>query len=467
MRRLPLPRRRPTLGVAVAPDRVVIVADPEEPLPRVWCRALPPEPADAFADALADALSEAREALAVTRPRLCVALLPPLAHCRRVEIPALRDDETLRVLQRDAAGYFPGSGAPQVVGAAPRRGARPVLGAAACARVVDDIYRGAERAGCSIDAVVPAHVAWAAAAATVWAATPPAPCSLVTFLDGRVDVLRVERGEVAALRRLPSAPLDTHRLLALLGAAGESEAPAAAVALLGESPHAAALAERLTSDGTPPLAPAARFAALAAGPDAPAAIAAAFAAEGAAAGPVVVPERVRAERRRREARLTRTMLAAAGLLLAAAGAAELWGTRRELARVTAARSAIRGPLGGVLATRDTLAAIADQLAALRSAEAGAPRWSGALAVVAQHLPRDAYALSLRTEADSVVVEGVAEHAAPVFDALRRAPSVLAVRAQGSIRQEIHDGVGAVERFTLVARLAPPVRAAALAAGEAP
>ncbi|HKG92324.1 MAG TPA: hypothetical protein VKA84_10550, partial [Gemmatimonadaceae bacterium] len=258
--------------------------------------------------------------------------------------------------------------------------------------------------------------------------------------------------------------LDVPGLVALLGAVGDPDA-GVPVALLGESPLAAPLAECLTTAGTPPLPPV-RLAGLA---TSPAALAASFSAEAAADGPVLLPERIHAARRRREARLATAMLAAAGLMLAAAGALQLWGTRRELAQVTAARSALRGRLAGVLATRDTLAAVGGQLAELRAAEAGAPRWSPALAVVARYLPRDAYALSFRTDADSIVVEGVAEHAAPVFDALRRAPGVLAVRAQGSIRQEIQDGGAALERFTLVARLAPatPHAARPASGGGAP
>ena len=51
----------------------------------------------------------------------------------------------------------------------------------------------------------------------------------------------------------------------------------------------------------------------------------------------------------------------------------------------------------------------------------------------------------------------------LFDALGRHPSVLSVRAQGSIRQEIREEEGQVERFTLVVRLAR----GDLAAGGAP
>lgn len=395
-------------------------------------------------DAMAVALAEARGARRGERDELYVAILPPLLQVRRVELRGLSDDEAQRVLQRDAASYFPGPAVARIVGVARERGTGDLLAAAAPAALVDAVHAAAAKAGCTAAAIVPAQAAWAAAAGVLWPACR-GTCALVAPADGHVEALRVQHGRLVSLRRLPAAPLDASRLASLLGA--DAGAP---VALVGDLP--APLAASLGERGPALLAPTAH-AELAASP---AALAAAFARDAAGGAPSLVPDHVREAGRRRAMRRAAATYAAAGLLVIAAAALELSGTWRERAQVAGARAALRGRLSGVLATRDSLARVAERLGALRAAEAHAPRWSAAVATVAGALPRDAYVLSLRGEGDSVVIDGVAERAAPVFDALRRAPQVLSVHAQGSIRQEIEEGVGPMERFTLVVRLAAPV-----------
>ena len=146
------------------------------------------------------------------------------------------------------------------------------------------------------------------------------------------------------------------------------------------------------------------------------------------------------------------IVAGAGLFIGAA-ALELFGVQRELAAVIAQRAAMRDELVAVLARRDTVALLGERVAALRSAEAAAPRWSDAVALVAAYLPRGAHLLSLRAEGDSLLLDGVAHRAAPVLEAMTKAPAALTVRAQGSIRQELREDVGQVERFTLLVRFA--------------
>ena len=436
---------RVALGVAIAVDRVVVAS--RDARGDAWSQSFSvpkgasEHPVAELGEALTDALWTTRAKLGAGRVSVAVALLPPLVHCRVIDMPGLGDEEIQHVLCRDAASYFPVSATPHVVGATKVRHVASrtsaVLAAAAPSALVDAIHDAATSAGCSVAAIVPAAAAWAAATERVWKAPSSTASTLVASLDGHVDVLTVERGELTAARRLRSIPPDHRPVIAVLGANTE-------VMLLGDALRDP-LAESLKASGVR-LAPA-LDAELAASPET---LAASFAPYTAA--PILMPEPVRGERRRRATRRAVQMVLASAALLIGAGALELWGVRRELATVIAARMELRGRLAGALATRDTVTILAEQLAALQSAEASAPRWSDALALVAAYLPRDAHLLSLRAEGDSLLLEGVAHRAAPVLEAMARVPAAFAVRAQGSIRQEVRDDVGQVERFTMSVRL---------------
>ena len=434
-----------TLGVAIALDRLVVAS--RDARGKVYSQSFS-VPTGAgehslveLGEALTDALWTTRTRLGARRVSVAVALLPPLVHCRVIDMRGLGDDEVQHVLSRDAASYFPVGTTPHVVGATRVRHAASrtsaVLAAAAPSALVDAIHDATTSAGCSVAAIVPAAAAWAAATARVWKAPSTGASTLVASLEGHVDVLTVERGEVTMVRRLRSVPPDHRPVIAALGASAE-------VMLLGGTLRDP-LALSLTASGVR-LAPA-QDEELTAAPET---LAATFAPYTAA--PSLMPEPVRAERRRRATRRAVQMLVASAALLVGAGALELWGVRRELAAVITERMELRGRLAGALATRDTVTMLAEQLAALQSAEASAPRWSEALALVAAHLPRDAHLLSLRAEGDSLLLEGVAHRAAPVLEAMARVPAALAVRAQGSIRQELRDDIGQVERFTMSVRL---------------
>ena len=436
---------RVALGVAIALDRVLVTSRDARGKAYAQSFAVPKAaselPVVELGEALTDALWTTRTKLGARHVSVAVALLPPLVHCRVIDMRGLGDDEIQHVLSRDAASYFPVGATPHLVGATRVRhaGSRTsaVLAAAAPSALVDVIHDAATSAGCSVAAIVPAAAAWAAAAERVWKAPSSGASTLVASLAGHVDVLTVERGELTAMRRLRSVPPDHRPVIAALGTTAE-------VMLLGGALRDP-LPLSLTASGVR-LAPA-QDEELAAAPET---LAASFAPYTAA--PILMPEPVRAERRRRAMRRAAQMLVASAALLIGAGALELWGVRRELAAVIAERMELRGRLTGALATRDTVTLLAEQLAALQSAEASAPRWSEALALVAAHLPRDAHLLSLRAEGDSLLLEGVAHRAAPVLEAMARAPAALAVRAHGSIRQELRDDVGQVERFTMSVRL---------------
>jgi Tfp pilus assembly protein PilN len=441
------------LGVSIATDRVVVAHVASGVAARTWSRAIAPAsdpllPWQPHVDALVEALHEALATLGAGRARLSVALLPPLAESRFVELPGLRDDELQRVLARDASSYFPTGVVTPVVAAARRRGrGTSVIATASASGLVDVVYAAATAAGCAVDGVIPAHAAWARAIAHAWRLPATGGrCRLVVLLDGRVEVLTVDGGAMVALRRLPAAA-DHRFVFAALDEGTDADDATVPVALAGAPAAIASLAGMLVARGRTLVEPVGDT------PPDPIVLAAIDATRVTGA-PILMPEAVRVERHAHAIRGALRRVAAAALLLATTAGVGLWDTARERDAVRARRLELRAQLAGVLATRDTLAQLTERLATLRAAESGRRRWSHAIGLLASSLPRDAYLLSLRAEGDSMVVEGVARRAAPVLDALGRDTAVLAVRAQGSIRQEIREDAGQVERYTLSVQLMP-------------
>ncbi len=143
----------------------------------------------------------------------------------------------------------------------------------------------------------------------------------------------------------------------------------------------------------------------------------------------------------------------AALLTMAVGF-HLWGLKRELNAVAEQREALRSKVAQVVEIRDAITSVGARLAAFSDAEAGAPQWSGAIADLADYLPRDAYVTAFRTRADTLLIEGVAMQAAGVFHALRQAPRFTNVQPAGPIQQQMREGAPPVERFIIRAQWRP-------------
>jgi hypothetical protein len=478
-------RRTVRVGIAISSDRicgrVVGCSAPGPAGGSLWSRPLapPPDPGTSWPD-LDAALVDLRETLGGRSGTATIALLPPLAQARRIDLPRLRDHELRRVLARDARRYFVGAGEPQIVGAlaSPEPGRRtgwgrgqalgpvPVLGAAAPERLVEMIMAAGAAAGWRIDAIVPACAAWAAAPRELWPGLQRGGGRLVVIGQSSTDVLAVSRGRVLSIRRVPLGAHDTAQLAAALtellvagppppegSARTDGPAPtnvpvagAVAVAVAGEAAARVPVADALRVAGLSvlgnPPAPGAASAC---------ALAAAFAHR--ARGPDLVPERVHVRRRRTAARLATALAVAAALLLAAAGGLHLWGLQRELDAVMDRRAAIGGAVSDVLEIRGLLGDVARRLGALDDAATGALPWSAVIADLAEHLPRDAYITALRVHADTLLVEGVAGNAARAFAGLRGSGWIRDVAADGPIRRVLRDDLPAEERFSLRARAA--------------
>jgi hypothetical protein len=254
----------------------------------------------------------------------------------------------------------------------------------------------------------------------------------------------VVNGVLQGVRRF-RGPADATQIAAMV--IGGGDRTSARVAVAGPLDAASAMIGALTAVGLRVLAPEPKWAAIAAQPDA---LAARFAgdADGLEFRTEASIERERTDTRRK----AWWGFAAAAALLLIAGLVHFAGVRRELAHVQADRAVIRPQVEATLAGRAPVDAAYRQVAALASTARAARRWSVVLASLAANLPDDASLTAVRVRGDSVFIDGVAERAAPVFDAIARMPGVLAVRATAPVRREAVEGETPLEHFSLGALL---------------
>ena len=391
--------RRPRIGIALAPNRLVAV------LPR-GRRLEARDVAD-----LPRAFAELKRASGYGRAVVSVALVPPLVALRRVSLPPLRDEERRWVLARDAARYFIDARERQVIGAAALPLGAPrasVLAVAARARLVEDLEAACAAVEWTLAAIVPAHAAWAASVSARDARTT----AVVVRLPDAIEVLRLEGGRLVERHRLPHD--------------GARDLPAPAVVL--------------AAPGTDPLVVAAESA-----PD--------------TAALELCSDGRHAARRRIARRVAAGLAAVAAACLVIAAGLDVWGLDRQLSTLRARRSALASQVGAAMRARDSLSELTGSVAAVRRLDETGPQWSAFLADMAEYLPRDAHLIALRGAADSVVIEGVARQAAGVFQAVQQMPRVVAVRAEAPIRQDAAADGTVREQFALgtVLRQPPAIR----------
>jgi hypothetical protein len=372
----------------------------------LWSRHLTPAAAGGWSD-LTAGLIQMREDLKVGPGRIHFALLPPLVQVRRIELPRLADDTLRQVLTRDSSRYFAGVRAPQVIGirrlAPGRRSPMTYLVTSADALMVESLFASAAEAGWTVESVVSAYSAWESASCRMWPELKRAAGQVCISGNDRTEVLQLERGRLALVRRF--------------SASSGAEQPAAPLSRTLDSPEATAAQ-----------------------------------AAGNADGPDLLPDQVRAGRQQRAGRLSARLLTAAAALLLITAGIEAWGVHRELAEVESRRAALKQNVSRAMVVREEMGQLDARLRVLLGAEAARSQWARTLVSVAEYLPSDAHLVGFRGSADSVVLEGEAERASLVFESLQKAPGVLSVRADAPIRQEARDSGPAVERFTLAARL---------------
>jgi hypothetical protein len=416
-----------------------------------------PEQGAAAWPSLSAALRQVGETLGTTEGRLVVALMPPLTEVRRLDLPPLKREQVLQLLARNANRYFVGAREPQVVGTSiPKRASRsgpvPVLGAAASARLVNAISVAARDAGWTLDGIVPAEVGWSSAASAIWPALGKGTSHVLVHHADRTDLLRMENGALAGVRRFRVGSLDA-QLIADAIRESRTNGTAPRVGAFGIAAPRQELVNALPPDAAA-IDTAAGEWATAAGD--PMVAAATFVTPDDAL--TLLTEGVAEVRARAGRRLTASIIAAAVLFAVLTAIVELWGVKRELAAIQQERDRIRPQLQSLLAGRSTFDASNRKLSALFAAHREAPYLSGVIASVTDALPEGAYLLSFRARRDTLILDGLAKSSGEAFAAIESIPELSNVKSVGGVQRQLQDDGTAMEHFTVQARMllpAPP------------
>lgn len=416
-----------------------------------WRAALEPPNGDATWPSLAKALSDLAAVLGATGV-LSVSLMPPLTEVRPLELPPLRDDDLQHLLTRNASRYFVNARGPQMVGASwigrqKRRGPAPLIAAAASARLVAAIRAAADESGWSVGSVEPAETAWSAGARSLWPAFARGAAKVIVAQDDRTDVLHLDAGQLTGVRRFRGGAADAAMIADTIG-------PSVRVGVAGTPAARRALVTALEQFGVHVLLPAGDAAVIAERGDL---LAAHFAGEPGGVGPVLRSDETATVDRAGGAKLAWTMSSVAAALLVLSAGLELWGVKHQLRTVRDERAALRGQIAATLVGRTTLESTFRQVAALNTIDRTAPQWSAVITSLSAAVPEDAHLTAIRTRQDSLVVEGLGEHAARVFDALASTRGLIDVRSAAPVRREAQedDRGAALEHFTIAARVEAP------------
>ncbi|MEP6493506.1 MAG: PilN domain-containing protein [bacterium] len=407
---------------------------------------------------LTSALADLARNIGVTEGTLAVSLMPPLTEMRRLELPPLRDDELQRLLSRNASKYFVSARTPQLVGAAPAgrrvRGApSPVIAAAASIRLLAAIRASAQQAGWEVEGIAPAESAWAGAALAIWPAFARQTAYALIAHDDRTDLLQLENGGLVNVRRFRAGAADAPMIIDTVG-------PVARIGVAGSVQQRKELSGALASLGVTPLSPVGEWSAAAERADL---LAAQFA--GSEVGPVLRTDDAVMLARDRARKHTWMIAGATAALFVIAAMIELWGVHHQLDLIRAERARIRPQIASTLIGRTTVDAAYGHLATLNAVERASPHWSAVVADLTESVPDDAHLIAIRAREDSLIVDGLASHAARVFDAVEKTNGLADVRAASPVRRELQDEGGALEHFTIAARVVrpavnPPMSAAA-------
>ncbi|MEO7084571.1 MAG: PilN domain-containing protein [Gemmatimonadaceae bacterium] len=417
---------------------------------RTWRAPLEPPAPEGGWPSLAGALSDLARTLGVTEGVLSISLLPPLTEVRQIELPPLAEADLQRVLSRDAGRYFVNARTPQVIGASfsakrSRKGPSAVVAVAAAARLVASIRAAASVAGWTIEEIGPAETAWVGAAVSMWPAFAKQNAYAVIAHDDRTDLLQIDSGRLSGVRRFRAGAVDAPMIADVVG-------PSARLGAAGASGPRKAIIAALSSLRVTVATPTGEHAS---GTDDSDVLAAQFA--GSDAGPLLRTEAAVAGQTARARRMMWSILGAAAALLVAAAVVELVGVHHQLDVVRAERAAIKPQLSATLVGRTTVTGTYTQLTALDSIERNAPQWAVIIGTLGDAVPDGAHLTAIRARDDSLIVDGLALRAKPVFDALESTQGLLDVRASSPVRRELQDDGQALEHFTIAARVARPSR----------
>jgi hypothetical protein len=350
-----------------------------------------------------ESIAGLRESTGTSRARVTVELLPPLVEARVISLPRMRSGEIDLVLRRNLDRYFLSGGADRLVTwervGRGSRAAQPLLVYLTSAALIEQVAEAVTSVGWEVGRISPAH-------ATLFAAhrarqSVSFPASLLLTQQGSAVLIQGSDG-VGRIQRL-----SPHRIPELAGTPAIIE-PIEAVALAaGHRPERTA---------------------------------------------EFVPPAVGEARRRWSKRFEQSALMLGAAMLVLAAGLERWRLSLELNAVREARSAISAPVARALDQREALTLSVDRLVALDRLERTAQPWTDIVGGIAQQLPGDAFLANLRAEGDTLLIEGEADDAAAVFEALARIPGIKSVRANAPIRQQSSPDGPPIERFSIKATI---------------
>jgi len=231
------------VGIALSPSLLVAclsrrrIGSPRPEAPPLWVRPLTPLPSPDCWTNLTEVLDELRTA--VGGGTLHVALMPPLAALRQLELAGVNEVEAARVVQRDPSRFLPLDGRTETVieleGSGWRR-LSPFRLIATPASILEAVGAAARETGWSLGSVKPAALAWAGNGKR----RRSRDC--VACLGTHIEVVHAEHGVPTILRRLPrpAGELTAQRVRTVLAERGIEVAPDATVMLSDEEAMAVA-----------------------------------------------------------------------------------------------------------------------------------------------------------------------------------------------------------------------------------
>jgi Tfp pilus assembly protein PilN len=172
-------------------------------------------------------------------------------------------------------------------------------------------------------------------------------------------------------------------------------------------------------------------------------------------GPTLRTESAIALERADARRATWMISGVAAALFVVAAVVRLWGVHHQLNLVRAEREKLKPQLASTLVGRTTVDATYRHLATLGAAEHAAPQWSVVIGALSAAVPDEAHLTAIRARSDSLLIDGLAEHAARVFDALEKTHGLVEVRAASPVRRELQEGGSTLDHFTIAARVVRP------------
>jgi hypothetical protein len=392
------------IGVALSARRIVVTSLARDARARATAfeASWDADASDRF-EVLMDALRRAKLASPAAR-EVHIALAGALADVRVIVVPRLAAEELRPAIARDLVQYVPSANAQSVVqlhDSADASGTGRLLSSAS-AELVADIRRAASEAGLALRSIVAAPLPWRAAIVESSRAAGVSGWFHFTC-DDTTTALHVLNGALVAIRR---ASVERRALLPPGQAFATDES--AALRLAAEHAHA---------DDADSL----------------------------------WPDEVYAERTRRVWRQAIGLAVASFVLLVAAAGLEWRAITRAEASLATVRDSLRPALDAVMARRESSATIGSRVRAIEGFEQGAPRWLDLLAAVDRTLPADASLQSLRASADTLLLTGQAQRAAPVLRAFSESPRFDGARTDAPIDQVVENGEVVAERFTIIAR----------------